>query len=638
MPTSMLMSLGTRAMFAAYSQLQTTSHNIANANVEGYSRQKVLLATAPGQFSGSGFFGRGVNVQSVVRAANAFLSQQATFTQATASSDTARRDMLRQLEKVFGSGSAGLGMASTQLFNAFSDLASAPADLPARQTVLARAEDFAAMARSGAYQIEALQANVFQDLGNAVSEINTLARGVATLNLQIATAQGLGHTPNDLLDRRAQLVSALSEKIEVSTVSSGDGSLSLFIAGGQSLVLRGDVNTLVAAQSEYDPARAQLQIDVSGQRTPLPWQALGGGLVHGLLKFQNDDLVEARNRLGQVTGALALQVNQQQALGLDLNAAAGAAMFRVGSPVAVPAQTNIRDSGGNFAAVVSLSVADASALKASEYELRPDPANAGQYLVTRLSDGQTFSGLVDGSTLDGFTIDIGTTAPAAGDRFLLKPVSTMAAKLERALDAPRGIAAANPLTAQAGSTNTGSASIGQLVIASAPSSAYQDMSLQFTNGNGDWQLLDASANVLATGTWTPGQPIAWNGFELSLNGVPANGDQFSLQATTHPAANNGNALAFSAMGERTLVDGSSVADSYASTLTELGVRVQGAMTASETSHSVSARAREALTAETGVNLDEEAARLVEYQQSYQAAAKLLQTAQSVMDTLLELGR
>lgn len=638
MSSSMLMSLGTRAMFAAYAQLQTTSNNISNANVAGYSRQRVILGTAEGQFTGSGFFGRGVTVQTVERASNMFLTQQAASTSATAASDRGRRDMLLQLEKVFGTGHAGLGMSATRLFNAFADLASAPAGLPERQTVLARAEDLASLVRSASDQIESLQANAFQDIDNAASEVNALAAGVAQLNLQITTTQGMGHSPNDLLDRRNQLVARISEKIEVTTVGASDGTLSLFIAGGQSLVLGGSFNSLVAGSDDFDPARSQLRISVGGQTSPLDSNALGGGLIHGLLQFQDADLAASRNRLGQLVGSLALAINRQQSLGLDLNGAPGAALFRVGAPAALPERSNARDALGNHASSVSLVIADATALQASEYELRPDPANAGQYLVTRLSDGVVASGIVDGSTMDGFTIAISTPPPQAGDRFLLKPVSTLAQPLALALDKPRGIAAANPITAVASSLNTGTASVAALSIANAPGSPYQAISLNFTDAAGSWEMRDAGNVLLASGNWTPGTPIAYNGFELSLNGVPASGDSVALAPTAFAATNNGNALALDGLAARRIVDGVSLTDAYASTLSDIGVRVQGLNAAADTSSGVAARAYETLTGVVGVNIDEEAAKLIEYQQAYQAAARMLQTAQSVMDTLLELGR
>lgn len=634
---SMLMQLGTRAMFAAYAQLQTTGQNIANASTVGYSRQQVILGTTQGQYTGSGYFGRGVTVQTVTRASNMFLTAQAAATKATASGDAARLSMLQQLEKVFGTGAGGLGYAATQLFNSFSELAAAPGDMSARQAVIARAEDFASLARSNSDQIEMLQQNVFSDIRNSVADVNEMAKGVADLNAKIAGALATGHTPNDLMDSRDQLISRISEKIEVQTIHANDGSISVFIGGGQSLVLGGLSNKLVARQDDYDPSRASVGISVAGNVTPLATSSLGAGSIAGLMRFQDSDLIDARNRLGQMVASLTTAVNEQQSFGIDLSGVAGGPMFRAGAPVAMPHDGNVVDAGGLPVGSVALAITDSRQLKASEYTLEEDPASAGQFMITRLSDGQTFSGLNDGDAVDGFSFTLGAPPPQAGDRYLLKPVSTAAMGAATALSNPRGIAAASPLMASAAAANTGTASISSLTITAAPVSPYVAMTLSFTSATGDYSILDGGGAVLATGTWTAGAAITYDGFALNLNGVPANGDSFSINPTTYPNASNGNALAFDSMSSQMLVDGQTLTDAYAETLSSVGVRVQGAAAAADTSAAVASRANEALTSEVGVNLDEEAARLIQFQQSYQAAAKMLQTAQSMMDTLLQLG-
>ena len=130
--------------------------------------------------------------------------------------------------------------------------------------------------------------------------------------------------------------------------------------------------------------------------------------------------------------------------------------------------------------------------------------------------------------------------------------------------------------------------------------------------------------------------------------MPRSGDQVSVQKTAFPATDNGNANAMiglrdaSLIGNQTLasgavVPGDSVTDAYANLLANVGVRVQGAKLAAQQSATVFTDAKAAVADKSGVNLDEEAARLIQFQQSYQAAAKMLQVAQSVMQTLLQLG-
>ena len=635
MSTSLLMSIGTRAMSAAYAQLMTSSHNIANANTPGYSRQLAQLAATEGQFTGSGYFGRGVTVQTVVRAANMFLTQQCATAGSAAAADSARSGLMQQLETVFGIGGAGLGAAATAVFNAWSDLAAAPSDLSARQSVLARTEEFAALARSNSDRLDALQSNVVQDLHNTVGDVNQMLADVAGLNHSIADAHGNGQAPNDLLDQRDALIAKISQALEVHTIAAPDGSLSLFTASGQNLVLGSKANALTVQVDAYDPARATVAIQIGSQTTPIDTSALGGGSLAGALTFQNEDLVAARSRLGQLVAGFGGMINRQQALGIDLTGRPGSPMFQFAPPAALPAASNA-SAGGHFVASVSLAIADPTALQASEYLLAVDPANAGRYTVTRLADGQVTSNVASGDTVDGFSITVGTPL-AAGDRFLLQPVGGAASSVQMALSNPRALAAASPLTAAAASANGGSASIRALAITSAPSAPYQALSLNFTSAAGDWELRDAGGAVQASGTLIAGQPISYNGFSLTLTGAPMQGDRFDIAPTANPGSNNGNALAMDALAEAPIVGGGSFTDAYSQLLAEMGSRSAGAQAAAVTSSQVASAASAALTGEVGVNLDEEAARLMQYQQSYQAAAKVLQTAQTVLEALIQLG-
>ena len=638
MATSSLMTLGTQAIFAAYSQLQTTSNNIANANTPGYSRQSAQLATAGSAYNGSGYLGRGVTVSTITRASNMFLTGQAVAAGSTAAADGVRRDLLGQLEKVFAGGAAGMGHAATQIFNAFADLAAAPSDLAARQAVLGRLEDFASLARSSSDQIEALQANVAHDVAGGIAQVNALAGELAKLNVAIAAATHRGHKPNDLLDQRDELIRQIGQQVEVHTVIGPDESASVFVGSGQTLVLGNAAHRLVAMPDVNDPARVAVGVNIGGHTTPLTTEAIGQGLLGGLMRFQDNDLSASRNQLGQLVAGLATALNQQQSLGLDLQGQPGSALLRFADAQALPASTNARDGNGAYLASVSLAITDASQLKASDYRLAVDPTNSSQYIVTRLSDGEVFQPVNDGDSLDGFTITIGADAPQPGESFTLKPVSRAAADLSLVLKSPRGLAAASPVTGVVNPANTGTASIAALDIEAAPAAGYQALTLRFIDDAGGYELLDAASAPVANGSFQAGQPIRHDGIALSLAGLPRSGDRIALAPTTHPAASNGNALRFDSMAQRLLIDGETVGDAYAHALADVGVRVQGAVAAADTSATVAARASNELSAEVGVNLDEEAARLIQYQHSYQAAAKLLQTAQTMFDTIIGLGR
>ena len=663
MSVSPLLTIGSKAMSASYAALQVTGNNISNSNTVGYSRQSALLETSLGQFSGSGYFGKGVDVTTVTRAHSDFLTREAATSQSMAAGDAARSEQLQRLEAVFPTGEAGIGYAAATAFNAFVDVANKPQDASARSVALARVGDLAALFRTADEQLNALQAGVTIDLKTSVTSINGLTRQIAGLNQQIASMQGNGHEPNDLLDKRDLAINELSKYLQVSTIAADDGSLSVFLNGGQRLVLGGESTMLAAVPDAYDPAKVQLGITEAGRTRALPAAFVTGGSVAGLLRFQNSDLPDARNLLGQMAAAISGRLNQQQALGLDLGQppGSGAPLLSVGLPGVAPASTNAQAGGVAVASYingsgvrvpsVSLTIVDADALRASDYELRSDPADpAGTYRLSRLSDGTTQS-IVSGAVVDGFRVDVATPLPAARDRFLLQPVAPAISSIRRVLDDPAGLAAASPVTATVANANTGTAAVASLSAVSTSLNPNLTATITFTDDAGgySYSLVDTTGALPATsgtGTWTAGQPVKLNGWSMELSGVPRSGDVIGVQKTAFPAGNNGNANALLALrdvpfvGQQTLASGviqpgDTVTDAYAAALAKVGVRVQSAKFSADQSASIAADAKLAQSSATGVNLDEEAARLIQFQQSYQAAARMLQVAQSLFDTLLQ---
>lgn len=662
MGVSPLMSIGSRAMTANYAALQATGNNIANANTDGYSRQTVQLETATGQFTGAGFFGKGVNVKTVSRQYDQFLVREAVASKAIAAADAARAEQLKQLEKVFPTGESGLGHAAGQLFNAFVDVANQPQDSSARQVVLSKAQELSARFRTAAGQLDTIQQGINQDITVSVKNINELSRQIAALNQQIANAKGLGHEPNDLLDKRDLAISDLSKLVQVSTIQADDGTVGVFFSGGEPLVLSNNATTLTTVPDKYDSSKLQIAVQEIGSARPVPNDTLGGGSIAGLLRFQDEDLSRARNLVGQLAVAVTGGLNGQQSRGWDLTSNLGVDILSVGAPRVLPSKLN---SGTG---VVGVTIDDTSLVQASDYELVYQ--GGGNYTLSRLSNQVaplpvtvTAAQLAAGYRMvDGLNIQLTGGAPAVGDRFLLQPVSGAARDMKRVLDDPRGIAAASPVTATVGTTNAGSATIGELRVVSGTVNPKVSVAITFTNNSGAYSYTQVDnttpppVTTTGTGTWTSGTPIAFNGWELQLNGVPKSGDTLDISETLNPANNNGNANALFSLRDDPLVGsvrtnngvtapaagdavvaGVNATDAYAGALAEIGVRVQSGELAAEQSATIESDAVARQSASSGVNLDEEAARLIQYQQSYQAAAKMLQIAQSLFDSLLQIA-
>ncbi len=647
MGASPLMSLGIKAMAANYAALTTTGHNIANANVSGYSRQTAEMATSQGQFTGAGFFGKGVDVVTVSRAHNAHLAREAAGASSLSAMDSARLTQLRGLENVFKTGEQGLGYATNEFLNSMADLAANPGDNAVRTVVLGRAHDLSARFAAASEELDALQSGVTAEMRVAVSEINALARGIAAVNQKVAALRGLGQPPNDVLDERDRLIGRLSQLVKVSRVEAADGSTAIFIGGGQRLVLGAEAGRMAVLQDPSDPRRSAVGMAEVGVVRPMDSASLGGGSLSGLLAYQNKDLVDGRNLVGRLATALALAVNTEQQRGLSLNGGSPApALFRLGEPQALPNAANQRDGDGLPVSSVNLTLVEPNALQASDYDLRADPDSPGGYLLTRLSDGLQRQ-ISSGDVVDGMLIEVPDPAPAQTDRFLLQPVGRAASGMRSLLDDPRDLAAAAPLVGSAAPGNLGTAGIATLSFEGSSLPAPDATArFTFTNDTGDyaWELLDADNNLISsgTGTWQAGQAIPQppediNGFSFTLSGVPRSGDVLQIEPTPQGtlASNNGNAVNMLALRDAALVDGRTLGEAYSLALSDIGVRVQGARSAAEISGAVAAQAELVRSGEVGVNLDEEAARLIQYQQSYQAAAKMLQVGQSLFDTLLQ---
>lgn len=628
-----LLNVGARALMANQTALQTAGHNIANVNTPGYSRQTVLLNQVEGQFTGAGYVGKGVEITAIERNYSQFFVQQATLAGSVQASDSSLASHMRQLEDVFAGGTSGLGASVNEMLNAFSDVASAPTDLTARTVVMTRAAEAAARFRTASAQLDDLQEGVQLELSQSVEAINRLASRIAAVNEQIVHARGNGQTPNDLLDQRDQLIRDLNQYVQTTSLPNADGSVGVFLASSQALVLGSTANPVTLSASEFpgDFNSAALSIQLAGQAVTLDQNNLGGGSVNGLLTFMNVSLTEGRNLLGRLALGVASTLNTQHQLGLDLNGNPGGDFF---IPAALPngivASTNVGT------ATVSMTVNNPSAFSPSDYELRFTSATAGT--VTRLSDGQVsaVNFAAPPVQIDGLTF-AATAGAVAGDRFLLKPFSTPAGQMAMAFSSPRELAVGNPVQVRAASTNTGGLSVTSLQAQAANVNLAATVTLTFNAVTHTFDVIGVGTGNPVGVPYTPGQPISYNGWSLTLNGAPATGDVLTVQAATSAfnATNAGNANAILALRDKALFDGAAMTDGYASAMSQVGIRSQSAQYAASVSKTIADNLESSRTSVSGVNLDEEAAKLLQFQQAYQASAKMMQIAQTTFDTLMQ---
>lgn len=646
-----LLNVGARALLANQVALQTTGNNIANVSTPGYSRQSAHMVTVPGQFSGNGYIGQGVDVQTILRNHNELITRQAAMAASGQSSDAARSERLNQMQEIFTGGKDSLGTAISDMLGSLSDVSNSPTDMTARTVTLTRMSETAARFRTAADRLYDIEYTVNEQMKNNVAKINSLAKNVADVNQEIASAQGNGQVPNDLLDKRDQLIRELNQYIQTTQVPADDGSVGLFIAGSQPLVLGTTPTELSVKEKTQYPGSGQMALYFNRPgATPLELgeNTLGGGELNGLIKFANHDLAEGRNLLGRMAQAMAMTMNTQHKLGLTLDGQMGQDLFSV--PTAIAGSSNGTGAG-------NVTFADPTKFAASDYEVRFTTPPAGQ--VIRLSDGKAtgFANLADPAlqNIDGLKFNL-TAAGAAGETVLFKPFASTAANIQPKLLAPNALAAANPINAAMGTANGGSMQLAGLKATGIPALALPAVGTNVTltfNGAGGFTVAGGGVPQDISTTpptplagppysYTSGQAINIDGWQITLQGSPKAGDKVSIGNALDTAQygdaykrNAGNAGALMALRDQQMFDNATLQDGWAGAIAQVGTRTQSAQYASNMSTAIANNLERDRTAISGVNLDEEAAKLIQYQQAYQASAKMLQIAQSVFDSLLQ---
>jgi len=619
-----LFSTGVSGLNAAQVALNTVGNNIANAGTDGYSREVVRQTERVVPQAARYTVGNGVDVVAVERAYSSYLTQAVWTSNGNLQRATTYNDLAGTLNSML-SASGDLQGALDSLYGGFSTIGNPANDASARQAALGNASTVASVFNTLGTQFASQQTQINSQIGSTVASINTALDNIASLNQKIHESLG-SSTPNALLDQRDALVNTLSGYVGVTAVAQTDGTLSVYSSSGQALVSGNSAFKLSVANDAYDASRTNV-FDSSG--TDITTR-LSGGTLGALLDYRANVLEPAQNRLGQAAIALATSVNTQQGKGLDLNGQLGAPIFSLPSPLALGSKNN------TGSATVGVQVSDVSALGSADYTLRYDGSNwsmnttAGQPVTLTTNPNGTLSGA-------GLTFSVSGTAQA-GDSFRIEPTRNAATGLAVSMTDPSGIAAAAAVQAQPTAANAGNAAVSSLQVTDATNTAlFDNVTVSFPTA-GTYAITDnTSGSVLGSGAYTPGQALAANGWSLKLSGAPAAGDSFVVSANSNGLNDNSNALALSALADQKVLAGGSrsVIDNYTLLTTEIGNAGAQASSNVTTQTSLHSQAMSAQQAVSGVNLDEEAANMVKYQQAYQASAQIISTAQSIFNSLLQ---
>ncbi len=550
--TGNMLSTAVSGLQAFQRNLVTIGNNISNVNTEGYSRQSVeLSARAPNAASG-GFIGTGVDVTAIRRVYDQFLVDQVVSRNSAFNQLDTLQTMASGIDELLANDDVGLNPAVQKFFNALQDVANNPTSIPARQVLISEAAILSERFQSFDQRFENLNDSVNNQLKVTTAEVSSIASSIAELNKNIVLQKNLtrGQSPNSLLDQRDRLVNQLSELVSVNTNETSDGSLSVFIGNGQTLVLGGEARTLSTTPNEFDLSRLDVSFDTGTTRFSINGQ-LNGGKIGGLLAFRENVLDPVQDSMGRIAIGLASSINVQHQLGDDINGNPGGLFFNdiISTSPEVLASTGNNPASGT----VSVAINDSNLIQASEYRLNYDGAT---FSLTRLSDntvvdsGFTITDFPRTVASDGISLNL-AGGVSAGDSFLIRPVR---------------------------------------------------------NGAGDIGVAISSAA------------------------------EFAGAASGNALGDNSNALALAALQAQKVLGGSteSFQLAYAKLVSEVGVGTREAKVNANAQRALLDRAVESQQSVSGVNLDEEAANLLKFQQAYQAAAQVIRISDDIFQTLISV--
>ncbi|MBU2115098.1 MAG: flagellar hook-associated protein FlgK [Gammaproteobacteria bacterium] len=669
-----LLRIGTSAILSNSTLLNTTSNNIANVNTQGYSRQRTEFEAQT--------LGLGVGKGTTERLVSEFTSAQLrrdTSQLAFANQYTAEAN---RIDGLFSNPANSISSAMNDLFQKLQTANNDPSAISTRQLIISSSESLTDRFATLSNLVLDQAGYVNQQLDLDLTQTNSLIRNISELNRSIA---GFGRGDNnqpplDLLDRRDEALRQLSEKLDIKVLDSDNGEKLVFMATGQSLVVENGEFSILSLNGNPDPNVRNVELRLNSK--PSVIRNLGieelGGQLGGLLKFRDDLLIPTQMQLGQLALAISDKLNTQNKLGMNANGELGGDLF-------VLPQTNglaFQGNTGTGSVQVNIEPGKASQLPPNDFLLTFTAPNTLTLEATDTSGNvvpgsaivipgvvfpQTINSQTPGIT-DLYGLSLTVEGPMNnGDQFALKPLSSAARNINLATTRPEDIALASPIRSVIAQDNLGNAQVDKLIVSSTDpaSSAFVPPAginnAPFTVihiGGNVFEVRDNTNALLGT---TPALPngqfnnimdeagLAAYGFDFNITGIPQTGDSFTIEYNTGGFNDNRNGLELAKQQTEETMRRYAVAtpfadnsvsfnEAYGTMVSFVGdktAQARNSQAAAEALYSQTLQLKESLS---GVSLDEEAANLVRFQQSYAASAKIIATSQTVFDTLLQAVR
>lgn len=664
-----LYQTGVSGLLASQQQLATTGHNIANVNTEGYNRQRTEQASSVGNFNGGNFVGSGTYVQDITRIYDQFSYKEQLLNKSNLGNADAISTNLNQLNEIMSFSSQAIGGSIERFYQAVNGIADNPNDIGLRNIALSQASVLAKDFNSLNHNLDQLEKSTNGEIEQIASKISQISLDIAQINEQILQNNDLNITgqPNDLLDKRDQLVNQLGEYTSVNTIEDTHGVMTVMIGNGATLVAGITPLTVSVEAGDPDPLQTKLQLNSRNGKVALDATKLGGAIA-AKMEYRDEHVASARSELNRLAMAVSETLNQTQAQGLDLNAQQGLGFFTDINTTSLQNARVLASSKNTGSVQASINITDVSLVPTNEFSVKYDGTD---YIMTNDIDGTTTT-LVASSpgvypTAYGFEFNINSGTPNADDKFTLRPTENSAALMKVTLTDPQGIAASSAIGAEADQNNVSNGAV-NIINVSDPETArsYTDTinsnltvdvyENPATPGVFDYRVYDAAnpppASTLASGSFASGTSAvidmpptpAAAAFQIEISGLPIGQGALAREKFTitddFGAGNANNASLMAATQEQQILGGGKQTFSQAlSTATsEVGSSASSAELVAETAQALFTQAYNRNQSKSGVNLDEEAANLLKYQQAYQASSQIISVANTIFDTLLAVAR
>ena len=674
-----LIGIGLTGVLSHQSALNTTANNITNANTPGYSRQEVQFDTQEGRRTGAGTIGSGVSIENIRRLADEYLTQQVREDSTLFGEQNALNSELTRLDNLLGGESTGLNNALNNFFASLQNAAEDPTSLPQRQLVLSEAQQvinrFQALNEEFVQQRESIKTQMQQ----GVKDANTLLNSIADLNLAISESPGIaqGRMPLDLMDKRDEKLRQLSELVGIRVTETEGSQVNVALANGLALVTGSNASQFGTRTSDEDPTRLSFTLTNSG-RSLLVDEQIQGGKLGGLRRFDEQALKPAFDELGRLAVTISASINHQHEIGMDLEGDLGGDFFTDINSIAlqrsrvIPNANNAEPSSGQLA----VEITDSTLLPAGTWSLQFSGDGRSYELIDTATgeiarQGRLPQPVQSEINMPGFSIRVEGGEFNAGDKYLIQPSRNAAENIALNVRREEDLAFASPIRASAGEQNLGSATIsqGKMLNVRNPNTnallpgfqtrgelangpvAIEFVSYDATNGTYGYTIEDKDGNALDTGVYdpkkintffsdNPNAGSAYQGYQFEMTGEPNVGDTFEINFNKNGVSDNRNAELLAALGTANTMNGGSqnFTEGYAGLVEDIGVKTRQSQLDKDAGQTLLEQSNNQRESISGVNLDEEAGKLIQYQAAYNASAQVMSVAQDLFNTLLQSFR